>query len=94
VIDDGIDYCDDCGWFRPECRCRVERGSRTVPPWVTFPQLAQRQDDLTAQLTDLLAVAVRLGMYDAADWLTQSSPRWRRHGVPSPTDGTTGPTPT
>jgi hypothetical protein len=32
-----------------------------------IPQLAQRQDSTTEQLQDLIAVANRLGMYDAAD---------------------------
>ena len=34
------------------------------------PQQPQRQDSLSAQLRDLHDVAVRLGMYDAATWLT------------------------
>lgn len=33
------------------------------------PQFPQRQDSLTDQLQDLYAVACRLGMYDAADYL-------------------------
>jgi hypothetical protein len=36
-----------------------------------IPKCPQRQDDLTAQLLDLRIVANRLGMYDAADWLTE-----------------------
>jgi hypothetical protein len=37
----------------------------------SIPSLPQRQDSLTDQLTDLHAVANRLGMYDAADAITQ-----------------------
>lgn len=36
-----------------------------------IPFLPKRQDELTAQLSDLIGVANRLGMYDAADALTQ-----------------------
>lgn len=39
-----------------------------------IPQRVQRQDDLRSQLTDLRAVANRLGMYDAADWLARVLP--------------------
>jgi len=31
--------------------------------------LAQRQDSLQDQLEDLIVVATRNGMYDAADWI-------------------------
>jgi hypothetical protein len=34
-----------------------------------IPEKPQRQDSTSAQLLDLLAVAQRLGMYDAADFL-------------------------
>ncbi len=34
-------------------------------------QLAQRQDSLQDQLEDLIVVATRNGMYDAADWIRQ-----------------------
>jgi hypothetical protein len=34
-----------------------------------IPAMAQRQDSTFTQLEDLHAVAVKLGMYDAADWL-------------------------
>lgn len=34
-----------------------------------LPRLGQRQDSVADQLADLRCVAVRLGMYDAADWL-------------------------
>ena len=33
------------------------------------PEMAQRQDSVTEQMHDLLAVATRLGMYDARDWV-------------------------
>lgn len=36
-----------------------------------LPKLPQRQDALNTQLDDLRRVASRLGMYDAADALTQ-----------------------
>lgn len=32
-------------------------------------RLAQRQDSVADQLRDLVAVATKLGMYDAADWI-------------------------
>lgn len=38
-----------------------------TPEWP--PQRTQRQDSLLDQLEDLHRVAVRFGMYDAADWL-------------------------
>jgi len=31
----------------------------------------QRQDDLNQQLVELTAAAIRLGLYDAADWVGQ-----------------------
>jgi hypothetical protein len=34
-----------------------------------IPERPQRQDSLNDQLEDLVAVANRLGMYDAADYL-------------------------
>lgn len=36
-----------------------------------IPALPQRQDALASQLADLRAVANRLGLYDAADWIAQ-----------------------
>lgn len=36
-----------------------------------FPQQPQRQDSLRNQLSDLIALANRAGMYDAADWVKQ-----------------------
>lgn len=35
----------------------------------TLPQFPQRQDGTSDQLADLVQVANRLGMYDAADYL-------------------------
>ena len=35
----------------------------------SIPKLPQRQDSLTDQLTDLVIVANKFGMYDAADYL-------------------------
>ena len=32
-----------------------------------LPQLPQRQDSVTEQITDLISVATKLGMYDASD---------------------------
>lgn len=37
-----------------------------------IPDLPQRQDSTRTQLFDLLAVAQKLGMYDAADYLKQN----------------------
>lgn len=34
-----------------------------------LPLLAQRQDGIADQVDDLYMVAIRLGMYDAADWM-------------------------
>lgn len=36
-----------------------------------FPQQPQRQDSLRNQLSDLILLANRAGMYDAADWVLQ-----------------------
>lgn len=36
-----------------------------------IPHFTQRQDSLTEQLIDLRAVAVRLGMYDADEFLAR-----------------------
>jgi hypothetical protein len=41
----------------------------TPSPLDQFPQQPQRQDALDDQLDDLERVAVRLGLYDAHDWL-------------------------
>lgn len=40
-----------------------------------IPSLPQRQDSLSQQLTDLQAVANRLGMHDAADAIQAFHPR-------------------
>jgi len=45
-----------CTTFDRRCLCNL-------------PQMPPRQDSLDEQLKDLRAVAVRLGCYDAADWL-------------------------
>ena len=37
----------------------------------TLPNLPQRQDALSLQLADIVAIAIRLGLYDAADAITQ-----------------------
>lgn len=37
-----------------------------------IPDLPQRQDSTASQLEDLIAVANKLGMYDAADLLNQT----------------------
>ena len=42
--------------------------------WSDIPQQTQRQDSLTEQLNDLYRAAVRLGMYDAADFITGRAP--------------------
>jgi hypothetical protein len=39
------------------------------------PNLPQRQDDITSQLHDIIAVANRLGMCDAADAIQALYPR-------------------
>jgi len=36
---------------------------------ISIPKLPQRQDSLVDQLSDLIAVANRLGLYDAADYI-------------------------
>lgn len=40
----------------------------------TIPPMPQRQDSLINQLEDLRRVAIRLGMYDAADWMARRYP--------------------
>lgn len=37
-----------------------------------IPKMQQRQDSETEQLNDLVFVAVKLGMYDAADWIKRN----------------------
>lgn len=37
-----------------------------------MPQQPQRQDSTAAQIQDLISVANRLGMYDAADLITRT----------------------
>lgn len=39
------------------------------------PRKPQRQDSLTDQLRDLVPIAEREGMYDAADWIKAHKPR-------------------
>lgn len=43
-----------------------------------IPQQPQRQDSTHAQLADLYAVAIRLGLYDAADAIRAIRSRHRR----------------
>lgn len=49
------------------------------------PEMAQRQDSVTEQVKDLLAVATKMGMYDARDWLREAFfARWeteRSHAI-------------
>lgn len=48
----------------------AEAGRRFAREFVgAIPPRDQRQDDLLTQLEDLVMVATRLGMYDAADWI-------------------------
>lgn len=49
----------------------VEVTSTPEPFTNLFPQQPQRQDSLRNQLSDLIALANRAGMYDAADWVVQ-----------------------
>lgn len=44
-----------------------------------IPQQTQRQDSVYEQVKDLHGWAVRLGMYDAADWMQQRA-RWVENG--------------
>ena len=37
-----------------------------------IPKMAQRQDSASDQISDLLMVASKLGMYDARDWILQA----------------------
>ena len=43
--------------------------ARKRSPDFLFPQQSQRQDSLRNQLSDLIALANRAVMYDAADWV-------------------------
>lgn len=45
--------------------------SSNYPLLDSIPLLSQRQDSTNEQLIDLLSVAVRLGMYEAADLLKE-----------------------
>jgi hypothetical protein len=51
------------------CEYRKARDGR--PPHLSIPQRSQRQDSVTDQMNDLIKVAERLGMYDAADLLKE-----------------------
>lgn len=55
-------------------RAAAETGNKFNPSWIS--QMPQRQDSLEDQLRDLIAVANRLGMYDAADWVKQGMGPW------------------
>lgn len=46
---------------------------------IPMERLAQRDDALIDQLYDLWAVGMRLGMFDAADWLNLRIPRKVQH---------------
>ena len=48
----------------------IKRTEQVLIEGVYLPRLAQRQDSLLSQVLDLHAVANRLGMYDAADWIS------------------------
>lgn len=41
-------------------------------PYMQIPKLAQRQDSFLDQMIDLYKVAVKLGMYDAAEKLKET----------------------
>lgn len=47
----------------------INRTEQVLIEGVYLPRLPQRQDSLLSQVIDLHAVANRLGMYDAADWI-------------------------
>jgi len=49
----------------------VSESALPRPIWMLIPQQEQRQDSVSDQLSDLHAIAVRCGMYDAADWLAK-----------------------
>lgn len=67
--DGAIPIYSDEGWIcfiRPQ-RMQILGGGRCAPR--DIPQQTQRQDSLTNQLIDLRIAAVRLGLYDADDWI-------------------------
>jgi hypothetical protein len=50
--------------------CKPQEQSAATPIWLPIiPAMNQRQDSLMNQLEDLIVVANRLGMQDAASWL-------------------------
>jgi hypothetical protein len=53
-----------------EAALEAEDTARKSKWFSSLPTLPQRQDSLLDQLRDLQAVANRLGMYDAADFLS------------------------
>jgi hypothetical protein len=57
-------------------KAAYEAGESFNASWI--PQLPQRQDSTTDQLRDLIAVANRLGMYDAAEWIEKGLGPWPR----------------
>ncbi len=70
--------CKSCKRSAPEINGRLEkhetwceyRRRREAPAaFQEIPQLPQRQDSTSDQLEDLVKVAERLGMYDAADYI-------------------------
>lgn len=62
----------------PDAHASTDRAA--TPPWKLCPACPQRQDGLQDQLSDLEAVAARLGMYDAADYIR----RLRTNDFPMP----------
>ena len=52
------------------CKQPAPSGSSTWPWMNLVPHFDQRQDSLSAQLEDLVVVANKLGMKDAATWLS------------------------
>lgn len=58
-----------------ETQIKQMLGSKSYALWEEFKQpvepevAAPRQDSLTNQLLDVHAAAVRMGCYDAADWI-------------------------
>lgn len=44
MIEDGVDYCDGCGWYRPECKCRPASSLSSSPTPDTTAARARAED--------------------------------------------------
>jgi hypothetical protein len=67
-------------WRVPPSLCRLAEDTEAPSAASTVPRRPQRQDSLTDQLNDLVGVANRMGMYDAADFIRNHLSRMGNRG--------------